>query len=76
MAIQRAALTQVENHVKLRVSLKCVAELHDIAMAQAGHDLLLQYRMLNMDFGVRLLEHFLLLHDLKGPLTVHLMTLK
>lgn len=76
MGIQRAAWTQVENHVKLRVSLKCVAELNDIAMAHAGHDLLLQYRMLNMDLGIRVLEHFLLLHNLKGQLTTDLMTLK
>ena len=65
MAIQRAALTQVENHVKLRVSLKCVAQLHDVAVAHAGHDLLLQYRMLHVHLGVGVLEHFLLLHDLK-----------
>jgi hypothetical protein len=32
--------------------------------------------MLNMDLGIRVLEHFLLLHNLKGQLTTDLMTLK
>ncbi len=40
------------------------ANLHDIAMAQTGHDLLLSHRLLHLNLGVRLLQKLFFLHNL------------